>query len=217
MRIDRQRLQQCVAHYLNHPASERVFLYLQADVLVCLGVSLFSFCGGLILLATILGTLAGLRMIWYGLTLRNLVNDPGWQLRGHKERIQPLIAPGIIIGPSGHALLLGTFDPRAQDQIDWLCTVALELSGLYKHGAVSDVDQPLVELLRNDQFQEYRRRKLPEPRAAGMDLLLFDIHVDQSIVGFAGDGYPVFACLATAGDEGGIIQIPWEVIAPAVQ
>ena len=30
------------------------------------------------------------------------------------------------------------------------------------------------------------------------------------------DGSPLFACLATGGEDGGIIQIPWEVFAPAV-
>jgi hypothetical protein len=85
---------------------------------------------------------------------------------------------------------------------------------LYTQGSDRVEDTTLVEMLRDDKYRG-RRRLVPGSHAGGTDLYLFDMVLDLSQAGQMPAAGALIACLATPGDDGMIVQIPWRVFQPA--
>ena len=140
-----------------------------------------------------------------------------------RDAFQPLITAGIIIGPHGHGLVLGTFSRDAQENLMTLGHVAKEMAELYSVGAVEIPDEPVVSLLQDNAYRSGRRRMVPRSHSDGRELLLFDMEIDRDATRFA-DGVVWIACVATKSEplgkgappRGDIVQIPWRVVASAV-
>jgi hypothetical protein len=168
------------------------------------------------MLPTIIWTLAGLKAIWSVLKMEpfSTKDDP----RKHPERLVPLIAHGIIIGPDRkHALALGTFLPTSEYSVDWLAKQAAWLGQVYAMPEPPGEFRALWELLRDDSFRPYRRRRVPEPDAGGKELYLFDVEIDPSQAIDTPHRTILFAFVADPGEKGEIMQLPWSVTQGAVR
>jgi hypothetical protein len=217
MYIDRQQLGRNVQAFLQGPDGGALLAQSRPSVAEGLVVTAIALSVGCILLPTIIWTINGLKMIGYALSLkafsegdkRDAFNDP--------SRLVPLLAHGIIIGPHGHALLLATFDPNAEQDVGRLAGIAGQLANLYSNGPTRPQDEAMHQLLRDDVFQEHRRRRVPAPYADGVELYLFDAFIDKAKIGWTSGGIPLVACVATPGEEGVIAQVPWQVVAPALR
>ena len=79
-------------------------------------------------------------------------------------------------------------------------------------GATHPSEEPLYELLRDDRYRAYRRRRVPEAYSDGVELYLFDVEVDLA------QSYPItedcnlFAFAGTKpGPDGIIAMVPWAI------
>lgn len=172
------------------------------------------------LLGLVVAIVQLLSIVWFSLGLKTLqvlftpgaFTHPGNKLAAHPELLQPIVLAGIIKGPSGHALALGSFDPATQSDFELLADKARELGQLYSQGSTDPRDAEMVTLLKDDVYRPDRRRKVPARHAAGRDLTLFDVEIGSNWQ--HGEAYGgVFYLFAAARDEdgGGIVQLPWNL------
>ena len=214
--IDEAALQRNVAAFLRTPAAERVYEELDTPWWLCLIVWVFVLVAGLIMLPTIIWTITGLKMIWSALRFQqfSVLAD---NTRRRPDLIKPLIGCGIIIGPDEkHALALGTFRSPREYSADRLAMKASELATLYSDGSDRPEDKSVCELLHDDTYHPYRRRRVPEPHAEGLEMFLLDVEVELPEGRMTPYDTVLFAFLATGGDKGEIVQIPWAVVQDAV-
>jgi hypothetical protein len=226
MKLNPQRLEANVREYLDSDESERVWQEFGNPVLFNVIGTVLGLIIGLVLVCTIYFAWTGLKLA--GAALRSFLTlevfrDQQLELRNHPERITPLITAGIIIGPRGHGLALGSFVPETQAELTFLGRKARELADLYREGSERDADQPMVDLMRDDTYRLHRRRQVPASHAEGRSLVMFDGEIDMDKA-FAVDETVWIACVTTtnlnqedATPPGGeIIQIPWSVPKSAV-
>ena len=176
--VDDELLRQRLQAFLRTPQAEPVWEELTTSFGICLFGNLLLLVIHTIQLFTIRWTLDGLKGLWTIVTLQNL--KPMWETsRMHPERIHPLLAAGIIVGPDRkHALALGTFQPTRTYSFDWLATKAAYFGSVYCDGPTNPADQALYELLKDDTYRAYRRRPVPEAYADGVELYLLDVEID---------------------------------------
>ncbi len=217
MSIDHPRLRSLVARHLRSPEAAPV--YDEFHVPWALGAALTAgaLVAGNFLIPTLVGTRLGLQLIWFAIRGKAF-DSRGKHLRDDPDRLRPLITHGIIIGPGGHGLVLGSFDPAVDADTTFLAERAALLANLYAEGPESPEDQAALTLLRDDTYQRNRRRAVPEPQAGGRALTLFDLKIDDEQIGVGPGGGILVACVATPPDDPDalIVQIPWSVIADAV-
>ena len=229
--IDEQVLRRNVLAYLRSPAGRRVVAWFEPSITMAV-LATVVMCGlGLCLLPTVIGTRSGLRILWNVVTLKAF-SSSGREVQGDLEKLRPLIAHSIMIGPTGrYALALGSFSPTTARSADWLAQKAASLASVHigddawegaEHTALRD-------LLRDDVFRRNRRRRLPEPYAEGHNVLLFDVDLfvfDENISGRcdcqATGASVLMAFVANYGkqelngESGEIHAIPWSVVNEAV-
>lgn len=217
MRIDHPKLRSLVARYLRTPESEPVYDEFEVPPALSAALTFVALVAGSVLVPTLIGTRFGLKLI--GFAIRGEAFDSrGKHLRAEPDRLRPLIAHGIIIGPSGHGLVLGSFDTRVEANTEFLAERAALLAHLYAEGSDAPDDQAALALMRDDNYRRNRRRPVPEPQAQGRSLTLFDIKIDPEQIGVGPGGGILVACVATGPDDADplIVQIPWSVVADAV-
>jgi hypothetical protein len=218
MSIDDTALRRDVLAHLRSPASENVYAAIEVSWWVCaLGAALMA-CAGLCMLPTVIWTIAGLRALWSVFKLEQF-NVPNPRL--HPEKLVPLIAYGIIIGPDKrHGLVLATFSSQSQYACNWMAEKASQFAELYAQSKArtnDSRDEALCALLRDDIYDPARRRRVPEPNAQGADLWLLDVEVDPQQMQIWPDKAALFAFIAEPGERGDVVQIPWSVVANAVR
>jgi hypothetical protein len=217
IQIDDARLRQNLQAYLRTPAAEKVFEEFDTPWWLCLIGAMILLVAGLCMLPTIIWTLAGLKALWSVLKLEQfsvLKDNP----RQHPEKLVPLIAHGIIIGPDQkHALALGTFLSSNEYSVDWLARQAAWLAEVYSEPEPPAEFSELWNLLRDDTFHPYRRRRVPEPDAGGKELYLLDVEVDPREAIESPHETILFAFVAEPGEKGEIMQLPWSVTQGAVR
>jgi hypothetical protein len=204
----RQRLQA----FLRTPAAAPVWEELSTSLGICLFGSALLLVIHTVQLFTIRWTLDGLKGLWQVLTLQNF--KPMFEIsRKHPERVHPLIAAGIIVGPDGkHALAVGSFQPSNTYSLDWLAQKAAGFADVYVEGATHASEEPLYELLRDDTYRPYRRRRLPDAYSDGVELYLFDVEVELAQSYPITDDCNLFSFAVTKpGPEGIIAMTPWAV------
>jgi hypothetical protein len=217
IQIDDARLRANLQAYLRTPAAEQIFDEFDSPWWLCfiaLGILLtFGCC----MLPTIIWTLDGLKALWSVLKLEPL-SELGKSVRNDPNSLVPIVAHGIIIGPDQkHALAVGTFLPTSEYSVDWLSSQAAWMGELYGQSNPPHEDRPLWELLRDDNYRPYRRRRVPEPFADGKQLYLLDVEVDPREGAASPQGAVLFAFVATVGEKGEIMQLPWAITQGAVE
>lgn len=217
MRIHQELLRKRVLAYLSSPAANDLWDIIGCSLLMGLFFSCFSLCLGLVMLPTIVWTWPGLKSLWNGLTFNDYRSDKANQLRKNPADLYPIITHSIIIGPQGFGLVAGSFDPDVERTIGRLAKLAIQFGELYRHGPTDPADNELFALLRDDQFKQERRRKVPSQYAGDLEIYLFDVWIDLAKTFDVSPASPLVACIATKGDEGIIGQIPWDVVAPAIE
>lgn len=223
--IDEPTLRRNVQAYLRSPGGQPILEMFDFTLGMCLVLAAIACCIGLCMLPTIIWTIAGLKSLWYVLKLEPF--EPWWNNPKHKpELLVPLICHGVIVGPDQtHALALGTFRPPAEYSIDWLARKADFLASVYtRRDAGSGPEHAaLWKLLHDDIYHPHRRRRVPEPYAEGLDLLLFDVEVEANQARATPYNTAMFAFVADYGDQenrgekGEIAMIPWYVVNDAVR
>lgn len=213
--VDPIGLDHNVRQYLRSPEAKAVFDELDISFFEALIMTMFLFFVGLILLPTIKWTTTGLGLLWGCLTLapfRTVGN-----VRSATESLRPLLGHGVIIGPKGHACVIGTFSLDNPGVNGWLTQVAAFLGHLYTNGPSSPDQMNLYELVRDDTFQATRRVRLPEPFAQGHEIYLFDVMIDLNQAVTTPSGSALMLFVATGQESGAIKQIPWHVAGNAVR
>lgn len=221
-------LQERAGRYVRSPQFAAVCDELENSVLFNVVGTFIVIPIALLLICTIVFARIGFK-IMYGTVMSvvtlDVFRDQRKLLQQHPERFTPLIAAGIIVGPRGHGLVLGSLDPETQTDLDLLERKALELARLYTGDQVprNDADEEVLSILRQDAFTPDRRRRVPETHAEGHELLMFDLKIDEAESFTSHSGSLFLACLVTTekpfrdGEpRGSIVQIPWKVVAPAV-
>jgi len=217
IQIDDVRLRANLQAYLRTPAAEQIFDEFDTPWWLCfigLGILLTIGC---CMLPTIIWTLDGLKSLWSVLKLEPL-SELGKSVHNDPNSLVPIVAHGIIIGPDQkHALALGTFLPSRDYSVDSLASQAAWMGKLYKTDSPRAQDRPLWELLRDDSYRPCRRRRVPEPSADGKELYLFDVEVNPQESAALPLETVLFAFVATVGEKGEIMQLPWAVTQGAVE
>lgn len=216
VQIDEAALKKSALTFLRSPAAERIYEEFDTPWWLCLIGAVILLVAGVLMLPTIIWTVAGLRAIWSVVRLEQfsvLSKNP----RKNPESLRVLICHGITIGPDQrHALVLGDFRSSSEYSVDWLARKAAFLGKLYREGPSRPEDESLYSLLRDDTYRPYRRRRVPEPHAEGTELFLFDVELDVSEGRTTPFETILFAFVATPGEKGEIMQVPWDVANDAV-
>ena len=227
MHLDSDKFESNVRDFLASPEAEEFWEEAENSVLFNVVASLIMLPIGLILVCTIILAKIGILMIWgilkSFLTLE-VFQDQRKKLKSQPEKLVPLINAGIIIGPRGHGLVLGSFSRTAQEDMSLLGQISQTFGDFYTEGSDADSDEPVVSLLRDDVYVPGRRRTVPRSHSAGRDLVLFDMEIKVENAEMIDDVVWV-ACVATRekpleeGEppRGSIIQIPWWVVGDAVE
>src|SRR5262249_27427621 len=160
MQINRQLLNRRVADFLRSPGAGRIFDEIESSIAVRLIATAIGLVIAFIAMLTIVWIPRGLQALWgilRGVTLR----DTWGHLRHEPDELAGLITYGIIIGPQGYGLVLGTFDERVEQEATFLALKARELARLYADGAEKPHDEETVKLLHDDAYRPNRRRRVP--------------------------------------------------------
>ena len=212
--VFRERLQA----FLRTSHSEEVWGILAAGTSEHMIINGLLLVVGFVQLFTILWTWAGIKKIWVVITGKASAGiNRGNVTRATPEKIHPLLAACIIIGPDRkHALGLGTFQPTSTYTFEWLAQKANYFANLYSEGSSDPREQPMVALMKDDMYDDYRRRRVPEPFADGKELYLLDILVDPAEVTLT--PFPFFAFAVTdPGPDGMIAMLPKAVAEGAIR
>src|SRR5262245_37606567 len=160
MQINRQVLNRRVADFLRSPGAGRVFDEIESSIDVRLIAAAIGIALACIAMATIVWLPRGARALWE--ILRGGVPRDRWgHLRYEAVELIGLITYGIIIGPQGYGLVLGTFDERVEQETTFLALKARELARLYADGVDKLHDEEIARLLHDDAYRPNRRRRVP--------------------------------------------------------
>lgn len=205
-----------VSVFLRTPAANAVYDEFDMSVGMAFLMTCILFVSGLVMLATIVHAVNGVKALWSCVTLAPFRQIPN-NVRHRPESIRPLLGHGIIIGPTGHALVIGAFSLSEPGISDWLAQVATFLGHLYRDGAKVPDHEGLFRLLRDDKFHSGRRRKLPEPFAQGREVYLFDVLTNIRDGVLTPHDSVAMLFVTTGVATGQIKQIPWSVAGDAIR
>ena len=216
--LDENAFRERLQAFLRTSYSEEVWETLAAGGAEHVAANVLYLIAGVFQLFTIIWTWSGIKTIWAVVSGRvsselkksNVTRDT-------PEKIHPLLAACIIIGPDRkHALGLGTFQATSTYTFNWLAQRAEYFGRLYADGAQHSSEGAMVALLKDDMYEPYRRRAVPEPFAEGVELYLIDIEVDPGQVILT--PFPFFAFAATdPGPSGLIAAVPKAVAEGALR
>lgn len=213
MNVDPSQFQSNVLQYLQSSAGKKKIEEFTCPLGLQLVLAAFVIPIALIMMLTVVKAASGFKL------LRDIVvslfTDDAKKLRNNPTELRPLITCGIIVGPQGHGLVLGSFVEETQADLAFLAHKAYVLGKLYGTGPTSPDEEPMFKLLRQDNYVPSRRRLVLEPLAEGRELYLFDMELKMGEAWVAPTGTKMFACLARR-DSGSINQIPWQVVGNAL-
>lgn len=215
--INNEKLRRNVEKFLQSPEGSEILDEFDTPWWLCVIAAMILFIAGLFMVVSIIWAPAGFKALWSVIRLEQfsvLKRNP----KDHPELLQPLICNGIIIGPDQrHALVLGTFTTPGQYSADWLARSAARFAEIYSSGTTHTDEQALLELLRDDTYQSGRRRVVPMSSSSGPELVLFDAEVNLRQGTMSPLDSVLMAFVALPGEHGEFVQIPWKVVASAVQ
>lgn len=173
-------------------------------LLLCVS-ALQTFAGWLLLL-TVICLPRGIRWIASGITFRPYRTGLRKQIHQDLNTLQIIPACGIIIGPSGAGLVLGSY---SSIELDELAELANLWGELYSRGSERQEESELLKLLRDDVYQDKRRRAVPAVNARWHELYLFDTHVQMDETSLCA-GAVTMVLATTVGPSGAHVQLPWK-------
>jgi hypothetical protein len=231
MQINVRTLNARVQNYLDGPDSKEIWGELANSFLFNLIGSVFLLVLGLILICTLVFAIMGAKLVFgilKSIFTLQIFRDPRSEFKEHPDRIRPMILPCIIAGPSDHALALGTFSDRTQEDGSFLARKADEFGKVYENKSGKSSGK-LFDLLQDDVFHTWRRRTVPTENSEGQDLILFDIECNKDEVHLSKKVAWLAAVITfDESDEGQsepksdeprkgrFVQIPWAVVEDAV-
>lgn len=209
-------LDQAARKFLDSPDGKKLIDDETVPLWLGLILAAGSVAVGCLMVPTIVKTAAGLGLIWRGLTFHAMTSSSGPKIQSGRDKVRGLIGHVIIVGPAMRpnrqaALMLGSFEEVAPDK---LARLAESFGELYGASKAEKQLRPMQKLLKDDQFQENRRRPVPAAFSEGEQLYLFDIVLDTTQL--SDDDQPLAACIANPGKSGAILQVPWEAVASVV-
>ncbi|MCG8583976.1 MAG: hypothetical protein MI757_04605 [Pirellulales bacterium] len=228
MKLEYARLRRDVSAYLQSPESADVWKPTGHGVIFNLGLLMVLWTAGLLMMCTIILILPGLKLLRAVLvslfTLRAFRSTRS-VLPKQPERLRPILAASVIVGPSGFGLVLGALSDRTQENLDLLARKASEMADLYLEGDLKGESAAVVKMLHDDAYNVNRRRLVPDSHSEGHDLLLFDIEIDHEEVYFSSsddDACGWVLCVVTDESQGikptgKIRQLPWHVAESSIQ
>jgi hypothetical protein len=204
MRIDPRDLRKEFKSFLETQAGEKWLATVGSpDWLLLVGCTMQVFFGLLLIPFIVLIPLA-FRLIASGITLRPLRDSVRKRIYPNFETLAVIPACGIIVGPTGHGLLLGSFSTIESSE---LIALSQRFGRMYQDGSDVPQEGPMLKLLRDDEFQKQRRRRVPERFAPGKELFLFDMHIETAESRKVRDALIMFLA-ATPGETGAHVQVP---------
>jgi len=206
MRIDPINLRIVFDKFISTPQGKEWLdcIGLPGWLLLCVS-ALQTFVGGL-LLFTIVFLPRGIQWIASGITFRPYRTGLRKQIHQDLDTLRIIPACGIIMGPSGASLVLGSY---SSIQLDELAELANLWGELYSDGSERQEDSELLKLLRDDVYQDKRRRAVPAVNARGHELYLFDTHVQMDEISVSA-GAVTMVLATTLGPSGAHVQLPWK-------
>jgi hypothetical protein len=225
MHVDELRLRQVVLTYLKSEAGRELLRKFGTTWIHALIFSAVAFVLAIFAIISIIFFVPGIRLmqcVFSGEFFRGIGRD----FSHRPAELFPLIALGVMIGPDRKAALaLGSFRPHGQQDFVRMSKLAQLLFEIYvgSGDGARPEHQAMRALMQADSYVPHRRRRVPEPYAQGMDLLLFDVWLQDEIETCETPlGHVAMSFVADIGkpeDEGlagEINSIPWSVVAPAV-
>lgn len=219
MHVSQEILDSSVQRFLNSTDGEEFLEGHSTPVWMGVILSGFLLAMGLFLCSTIIGAKSGFRYIWKGLRGEAFKLDSGGKLQRQRDDIRSFIGHVIIAGPpigvkgERAALVLGAFQPVPHDTL-------AELSQFFSQVYLEQIDDPahadLRDLLQDDIFQANRRRIVPKPYRKGLRLYFFDMRLDVEQTVTIEES-SLTGVIAIPGPDGTALQLPWEVVASAVE
>lgn len=216
MNLDDARFRQNLLDFLRHPASRAVREELGMSFgMRCLTWIVLMIAAPISIL-TIRQARDGFRALWSVVSFEPF-RDNSDCIEHNPDAFQPVIAHGIIIGPDQkYGLALSTFKPTSEYSLDRAAQIASALGKLYSQGSNDPADAETFALLRDDNYQPYRRRKVPGHHDEGMELLLLDVELNLAECRQTPFGTILFAMALKKGDGGPLVQLPWPVAESAI-
>ena len=204
--IDQEAFEKATMQFLKTPQGATVLKSFSLPSWLLLGVSVFQVVAGFLLLFTIRRTAEGFRQMGEGFSLKPLRDARKKELT-LSTRLRPLICHGVYGNAQmGLGLVVGSFARDTDHTL--LARLSRKLSHLYANGAMRAEDEPMLKVLRDDRYEPYRRRSLPEPYNAIPGAILFDVNI-AFVDGVACPvGTVLHAFVAVDEPKGEITQIP---------
>jgi hypothetical protein len=208
MQLDQSRVQDAFHEFLQSPEGKKWIEEESGLVWLLAILSLVVAFIGLVLVCTVIFIVPGIKMMFGGLKFELVTSDLGVNLKKIGSRHRLMLGHGIIAGPTGASLILGSFESSQTEQLDAL---AERLANIYTEGSDDPDEAEVLKLLRSDKFHNNRRRRVPDALSNGRELWLFDISLKIEDTHYANDRIYI-ACLATEGRRGTILQLPWDKV-----
>ncbi len=196
------------------PQSERIWSELESPVWAGFILSAVTLGIGVVLVASIIWARDGFRYLYSGLTLE-AVRGCKSKARTNPALLHSIICHGVITNPQRN---LGAVLGSLNESVDHnrLASLAIRLAEIYRTGSQSPQGSEIATILRDDNYEPYRRRLIPESFSGIADCYLFDVALNPADGSKSDRGSVMYAFVATSDKSQLIEQIPWSVAAPCV-
>ena len=196
------------------PQSERIWAELESPVWAGLILSGVTFAIGVVLLASIVWSRDGCRYLYSGLTLEAARGCKS-KARTNPALLHALVCHGVITNSQSN---LGAVLGALSESVDQnrLASLAIQLGEIYRAGSQYPKNPEVGAILRDDSYQPYRRRLIPESFCGIADCYLFDVALNPVDGAKSDRGSVMYAFVATSDKSQLIQQIPWSVAAQCV-
>lgn len=218
MQVSQQTLNRSVQDFLDSSAATELFDEHSSPRWMSLMLTFVMLGVGLLLIASILGAWKGIKLIQMALQGKAFQGESGEKFARRKSEVRGLIGHLIMAGPAmGHrgeraALILGAFEEVPHDHLRKLA----QFCGRLYSGEIEDPrHDELHDLLLDDTYRPDRRRVVPKPYRKGYRLYLFDLRIQRAETREIDDAR-VTGLLALPGSDGAAIQLPWDIVSPAI-
>lgn len=112
------------------------------------------------------------------------------------------IAPGLVVG---------SFDPKANETVEFMATLAEKVAWLGLGEAQTPDERQAAELMEDEAFVPSRRRRLPGGLTGGREVYAFDLMILGDYLPSGTVEVPMIPCVAEPGPAGEIHMIPFWV------
>lgn len=214
MHIDQKQFAKRVTRFMESPESERIWAELETPIWAGFLHSGLTFAFGAGMLASIIWSREGCRYLYSALTLE-AVRDCKSKARKNPDLLSSLICHGVITnGQNNLGAVVGSLDESVDHNL--LASIAIRLGEIYSNGPQQQEDHPISAVLKDDRYEPYRRRQVPESFCGIANCYLFDVTLNQSDGAKSDCGSVMYAFVATRDKAQLIEQIPWSVAAPCL-